>query len=60
MAIELLWVFLFLALLIGCLSGFHAKSKLINKAQTYKASQDIKHHLQLLFDPYSDESIEHS
>jgi len=58
MAIELLCVFLFLALLIGCLLGFYAKSKFIKKEQTYKASPDIKHRLQLFFDSYSDESID--
>ena len=58
MEIELLWVLLFFSLTIAWLLGFYAQSKLINKAQTYKTSPNIKHRLQLLFDPYSDESID--
>ncbi|MFT7185241.1 MAG: lipopolysaccharide biosynthesis regulator YciM [Pseudohongiellaceae bacterium] len=58
MEIELLWGFLLLALLLGWLLGFYAKSTWIKKAQPYTASPHIKHRLQLLFDPYSDESID--
>jgi len=58
MAIEPLWLCLFFALSIGWLLGFYAKSKFIKKEQTYTTSPDIKHRLQLLFDSYSDESID--
>jgi lipopolysaccharide biosynthesis regulator YciM len=58
MAIELLWILFFFALSIAWLLGFYTKSKLINKTQTYNPSPKIKHRLQLLFDPYSDESID--
>ena len=58
MEMELLWVFLFLALLIGWLLGFYAKPKLSKKEPAYNTSPDIKHRLQLFFDSYSDESID--
>lgn len=58
MEIKLLWGFLLLALLVGWLLGFYAKSKLIKKTQSYKTPPNIKHRLQLLFDPYNDESID--
>lgn len=58
MAVELLCFFLFLALLLGWLIGFYTKSLRIKKNKPYKANPNIKHRLQLLFDPYNDESID--
>ncbi len=58
MEIELLWVFLFLALSIGWLLGFYTKPSNKIDEESYQAPQEIKHRLQLLFDSYSDESID--
>ena len=54
----LFWAFLFLALSIGWLLGFYAKPGKKANDDTYQSSSEIKHRLQLLFDSYSDESID--
>jgi lipopolysaccharide assembly protein B len=51
-----LWVFLFLALLLGFFLGSANKRKPSPKDNP--SSSDVKHRLQLLFDSYSDEAID--
>jgi len=54
----LLWVFLFLALAIGWVLGFYSRPKKNQDDVTYTPPKNVKHRLQLLFDTYSDDSID--
>jgi len=56
----LLWIFLFIALAIGWLLGFHTRSsvKSSSEAPYSPPSPNMKHRLQLLFDSYTDESLD--
>ncbi|MFT6905025.1 MAG: lipopolysaccharide biosynthesis regulator YciM [Oleiphilaceae bacterium] len=54
------YVFLlvFLSLIIGWVFGFYAKPKKNQAMKSLNVSGDMKHRLQLLFDSYSDKSID--
>ena len=54
----LLWLFLFLALAIGWGLGFYSRLKKKPENVAYSPPKNIKHRLQLLFDTYSDDSID--
>jgi len=54
----LLWVFLFLALMIGWFLGFASRQKVAQTRQNDTNSEQTKHRLQLLFDSYSDASLD--
>jgi len=58
MEASLLWLFLFIALSIGWLLGYHARNRKGDDSPNYSSPHNIKHRLQLLFDSYSDESID--
>lgn len=58
METGLLWLFLFIALGIGWVLGVMSKPKAKKEELTYQPPQNIKHRLQLLFDSYSDQSID--
>jgi len=58
METDLLWVFLFAALSIGWMLGYHSKSIKKRPPSDYQEPPDIKHRLQLLFDSYADDSID--
>jgi lipopolysaccharide biosynthesis regulator YciM len=54
----LIWIFLFLALIIGWLLGYSAKLKRSKSDYSRASKQGEKHRLQLLFDSYSDDAID--
>ncbi len=54
----LLWIFLFIALAIGWLLGRFSKPKSKVAETPYQPSDNMKHRLQLLFDSYTDESLD--
>ena len=51
----LIWIFLFIALVVGWLLGYSSK---VSKRKVEVSSPDKKHRLQLLFDSYSDDAID--
>lgn len=54
----LLWFFLFLALAIGWGLGFYSRPKTKAEEELFQ-NNNIKHRLQLFFDSYDDEAIDH-
>jgi len=58
METNLLWVCLFVALLLGWFLGYKFTPGRGVKGRQYKPSNEMKHRLQLLFDSYTDESID--
>jgi len=58
METNLLWVCLFVALLLGWFLGYRFTPGRGVKGRQYKPSNEMKHRLQLLFDSYTDESID--
>jgi lipopolysaccharide biosynthesis regulator YciM len=58
METGLLWGFLFLALLIGWVLGYHSKYVAQDSRVERSTPENTKHRLQLLFDSYSDDTID--
>lgn len=54
----LLWFFLFLSLVIGWVLGFYSRQQKTSEESAYTPAPNTKHRLQLLFDTYSDDSID--